>query len=756
MSILNRPGRIPSSPPPYLKPFGVRFNSADSSYAGQTFALGDRRKFSMHFRMKRATLGATAQTIHSTDYTASSAFSILRYGNVALEDILSLYFDGVVNTYGVQATNVFRDPTADLDVLVVVDTAQAVAADRVKMYVPGQQLTVTALSGYSVPPQNYDTFFNTANLNAIGRFEFADNAYLNAVFLEYHYLDGIAADPSDFWTLQNGLYVPKAYTGAYNAGAGVNGFHLDFWPAKYGEAVTLTNVFKDRSGNGNDWTGVNIDVTTPGATLDYLKESFTVRGDIGNYATYNPLWKGSAVTVSDGNLRMSDSGAAGSVFSTIGVKTGKHFVEQTITNVGGGVNCGIVFITTPTGSVGITGGTVGGVGFNGSGGIVLRGVTIQSGLATPTTNDVFGFALDATNNTLQMYRNGATFGSQIDLTSVAQDKPYFFAAYAQAGQVSANAGQQGFAYPIAGFPAWATGQMTKPALAVPSQAFVSATGLGSAIEASLAALRAGWGADPYYEEFKDLTNTQAWKVRFSDDPTNMLSWNSNSQKLAFTAPTAGDNYISYATRIGAAYGVTTTQIAHVNGVATNWAHGLGSANKTVWAKMESGVGGDFFYYHPFLTAGSLLSFNLTSGEYVSSSISVDATNVTLASSLPTGTYRIVAKSEVTGCRAFGRVIGNASADGPVAYAGFKPLRFWSKNRDTTGNWYCFDGVRNPTNVGTSMLKLEGTDAASIGTYFDRLATGLKIRNADGSDNGSGNSIVWEMEAEAPLIGGLAV
>ena len=65
---------------------------------------------------------------------------------------------------------------------------------------------------------------------------------------DYHLIDGSQLAPTEFGEFDDdsGIWIPKAYTGTY----GTNGFYLDFADA--------SDLGDDESGNGNDFTEVNI------------------------------------------------------------------------------------------------------------------------------------------------------------------------------------------------------------------------------------------------------------------------------------------------------------------------------------------------------------------------------------------------------------------------------------------------------------------------------------------------------------------
>ncbi|NBS80081.1 hypothetical protein EBS57_09900 [bacterium] len=63
-------------------------------------------------------------------------------------------------------TQVFRDPAAWYHIVWAVDTTQATASNRVKLYINGVQ--VTAFDTTTYPSQNYDMWVNAATIHYIG------------------------------------------------------------------------------------------------------------------------------------------------------------------------------------------------------------------------------------------------------------------------------------------------------------------------------------------------------------------------------------------------------------------------------------------------------------------------------------------------------------------------------------------------------------------------------------------------------------
>ncbi len=151
-------------------------------------------------------------------------------------------------TNGSLVTNgVYRDYTSWGHYVLAVDTTQATASNRVKLYLNGTQ--ITGFSTETYPAQNYDGGLGNNGFEmAVGMN--ADNSNfgheLDGYMAEYHYTDGTAYAPTQFGESKNGIWVPKDPTGT---SYGNNGHYL-----KFENASDLGN---DSSGNNNDFTVEN-------------------------------------------------------------------------------------------------------------------------------------------------------------------------------------------------------------------------------------------------------------------------------------------------------------------------------------------------------------------------------------------------------------------------------------------------------------------------------------------------------------------
>jgi hypothetical protein len=235
------------------------------------------------------------------------------------------------------STPVYRDPSAWYHIVYKVDTTQATAADRVRVYVNGVEITAWATN--TPPPQNTDTAVNNNVAHNIGRNTRNSNDYLDGYFAEVNLIDGQALTPASFGYTDTvtGVWQPAPYNGTY----GTNGFYLNF---SDNSAATATTIGKDYSGNGNNWTPNNISVTA-GTTYDSMVDvpinygnDTGVGGSVrGNYPVWNPLARftgSNTAPITNGNLQTASGGnPTHSVANTLVPASGKFYFEVTCTSL---------------------------------------------------------------------------------------------------------------------------------------------------------------------------------------------------------------------------------------------------------------------------------------------------------------------------------------------------------------------------------------------------------------------------------------
>ena len=248
--------------------------------------------------------------------------------------------------------------------------------------------------------------------------------FFNYIIVQTYFVDGSQLDSSYFGeTNDNGVWVPKQYTGSY----GTNGFFFEF--QQTGTSQNSSGIGADTSGQDNHFSVNNL------AALDVTEDTCT-----NNFATLNGVdHRVEDATLSEGNCKfVGSNGNDGASTSTIGVTSGKWYAEFKFLNDhksrvgiidqtghdtnGNNVNDGVHYDFTGGYIYATLNGTGNDTGDNSTSG----GYDVTDG----STNDILGVALDADNEKVLFTLNGTTLGQEGDgftnLQRTGTGETYFF------------------------------------------------------------------------------------------------------------------------------------------------------------------------------------------------------------------------------------------------------------------------------------------------------------------------------------------
>jgi hypothetical protein len=301
------------------------------------------------------------------------------------DDGLRLYFNSSASPYADLSTNrLLRDTSSFYHLVLTVDTTQATADDRVKLYINGTQYTwdETTID----PSQNYDTFNASGNTFRIGR-DRTTTAYLDAILAHTHFIDGTAYDASTFGESDStsGIWKPKT---APSVTYGNNGFFL--------KMENSGAMGTDSSGNSNNFT-VSGTLTQNVDTPDNV---FSCINGIAQ-GTYN-------LTLTTGNNTVyCTDNAWRSAFSTFALSSGKYYFEVKRVGSSANMSVGIVDQSQLSGTVGTDKlqTQTRGYAYLASGQKGNSGSESSWGNAY-AQNDIVGCALDFDNGKIYFSQNG--------------------------------------------------------------------------------------------------------------------------------------------------------------------------------------------------------------------------------------------------------------------------------------------------------------------------------------------------------------
>lgn len=198
----------------------LKFNDDESQYLSWTpAAAGNRKTWTWSAWVKRGNLGGTQMLFTSYDGTNGTELRYVSGGASGVAD--SFQLSSFAGGYYQKTLPVHRDPSAWGQLVVSVDTTQATASDRVKIYFNGVQL---ANDGTTNIPQNYDTHINNNIKHTIGNRAENNTLYFDGYLSDVYFIDGQALDPTSFGQFTDGYWEAIDYAGTY----GTNGFHLTF------------------------------------------------------------------------------------------------------------------------------------------------------------------------------------------------------------------------------------------------------------------------------------------------------------------------------------------------------------------------------------------------------------------------------------------------------------------------------------------------------------------------------------------------
>ena len=743
----------------------IRFNDDDSAYLNRTpGSAGNRRTWTFSCWVKRGNITGANGPIFTAG--ADDWLQFLS-GNT-----LGFNSDGSSN-YRIVTSQLFRDPAAWFHVVLRIDTTNSTAGDRERMYINGSE--VTDFGTDTNPPLNYDTAFNNTGEHSIGK-TVGSSQFFDGYLAEMHHVDGSSLAPSSFGeTNDDGVWVPKAYSGSY----GTTGFYL--------KGQDSSALGDDTSGNGSDFSSNNL------AAADQMSDSPT-----NNHCTLNPLITPATMTFADGNLALSGYTASTSAYGTFGLSSGKWFWQIVAqANAMAGISA------TPNGSqypgqaadsyaMDLTNGTK----YN-------NGSSATYGSGEITAGDVIGVGFDADAGTLKFYdSDGNDIGTAYSSLTSGPYFPVF--RNGNSANISINFGQTGaFTFTPTGYKALNTSNLSTPTIADPSAHFQTSLYTSDTSGQSIT-----------FDGNSDLAPDFLWfkrrdgasnnflfdKVRgvnkgiLSDATTVETTYTNSLTAFGTDGYTLGDGgssndingvsggtYVAWGWAAGGTSGSTNDDGSVDSTVTANttagfsickfnpggnsnitFGHGLGVAPRLVIVKnledatnwqvlhLDQGVGNKLF-----LNTGAAAASDANMWQNTAPSSTVVSVGTAQTSNHQNIAYCF---AEIEGFSSFTKYEGNGSADGPMVHLGHRSSLVVIKRIDAVNDWVIWDDQRNTGNPNGTVLRWDSSNAEYTGISdrgIDILSNGIKIRTSNAIANASGGDYVVMSWAHSPFKSALA-
>ena len=268
----------------------LKFEADNSEYMDRVITTqGNQKTFTISAWVKRTEVNSSVDGFGHTFFFGGAYGNeavILRFNTGTTSNVDALQIGiGIGTTQNRSYTQrKFRDTSAWYHIVLAVDTTQATATDRFKLYVNG--VLETEYASRNNPAQNLDTGNNKAQsatyANNIGAYKSAGTVYgkFCGYIAEVYNIDGSALAPTEFGEFDedSGIWKPKAYTGSFPN----NSFYLDFQ-----DSSDLGAQAK-----GDDRTFTTYNITSADQATDTPTNNFCTLNPLYNYAYGNTITEG--------------------------------------------------------------------------------------------------------------------------------------------------------------------------------------------------------------------------------------------------------------------------------------------------------------------------------------------------------------------------------------------------------------------------------------------------------------------------------
>ena len=763
----------------------IRFNDDDSAFLARTPDASNRKTWTWSAWVKRADLfnGSVPQILLSAGDGGANDF-VMQFGQsddtLRISDYISSTQSNLITT------QLFRDVGAWYHFVLAYDTTQGTAANRIKLYVNGSQ--VTAFGTETYPSENQDLVINSAIAHNIGRGAYSSNGYFSGYMAEINFVDGTALAPTAFGeTNDDGVWIPKAYSGAY----GTEGYFID--------GRDSSDLGDDESGNGNDYSSSGL------TAADQMSDTPTL-----NFCTMNPLDAPTgSITLSNGNLDLNQSSfnkVRGTIAFDVQDDDGFYF-EVKKTN-GNFRSAGIVATDASNfaSAQSLLSVNPSVVYYMEGGEVNQNGSLLLGSLATFSTNDVLGVAVRngkvyfAKNNTY--VNSGDPVNETGQVASITGSSPLYSPAVGEQNNQggitnTVNFGATAFAHtPPTGYKALNTANLPTPAVKDGSEYFQPTiyTGTGSSRsvdQSGNSTFQPDWvwvksrnaGYDhALYDAVRGVTkelksNATSAEATIS---TGLTAFESDGFQVGSRIGVNGGSDTFVAWQWAANGSGSSNEDGSINSTATSAnttagfsivkfvgngtsgatvGHGLGAVPKMLILK-DLGVAENWCIYHEAIGPTKFLFFTADAAFTASNRWNNTAPTSSVFSlgnetqvNASGRNYIVYAFAEIPGYSSIGSFIGNGSTDGPFMFTGFKPAFIIFKNSGNANNWDMMDTQRSPINPVDQDLQPSTSSAESTpGNQIDYLSNGFKLRTTTANLNNNGNTIIYMAFAENPFGG----
>lgn len=757
------------------------FNGSSDTLT-RTLGAGNQKIWTLSVWIKRSGLGA-GRIISRRTGSGSTAATLGFNSSNQFE-----FYDG---SYSINlfTNRSFENRDRWYHIYVRFEASNGTAADRFQVYVDGEKQTFTTASTLSDANGN----FNSASAHGIGYYYSNNSDYFDGYMAEFNWIDGTNPAVSTFGLTDTstGRWIPKTLSGITY---GTNGFRLTFSDSSSDAAIGT-----DSSTNSNTWT-------LNGTLSASSQKTNSPTKNIPTMYEYDPDLGASFLSHGGTRIRYSGTNVGYPFIHGINPNSGKWYAEvRSLSDSGGSVysfGCynieDLKYYSSGNYWNGyqVSNGDGSGAGCflqNDNNGFLVTSrfggyVSQASTTKRSAAGAVYGIALDLDNRIMTTYDNdGSEIGKAeippgpVTFSATAVDTPSSdgwdwnfgdngtFNGTETAGSNSDADGNGNFYHSVpSGYKMLIEENMADPGIARPDLVWIKNRDAADSHQ---------WydsSRGPQKDLQTDATNAESTTydglqkfmnggfeieddVSVNTDSEGYVAWNwiCNGGVTATNDDGETTSTIQVNDTAKFSMGTFTSKVAE-----QTIGHGLGVAPEFIILKRRDGSQNWMVYHKQLdLTDSHYLHLNTTDTEQTGSDFGNDVPTSTVFHTNVTGTagrtYVFYAWAPVEGFSKFGTYTGNANADGPFVYLGFKPAWILFK-ANNSANWYITDNKMFPFNPNGAEFHPNTTSVQTTlagGRGVDYLSNGFKIRQESGYGyNYSGVDVFYMAFAEHPFIG----
>ena len=360
-----------------------------------TSTAGDGKTFTFSAWVKRSLVGSGDPPLFccgaGNSSQADQFFFGFNDGGASMDKLSLQQYNG---TPAIRTNRKFRDTNAWYHIVFAVDTTQATASNRLKIFVNGVQETSFADTNYPTQSYSYALGLGTSKVFVVGGGYFSGYARpYDGLMSHVHYTDGTAYDASYFGSTDSTTGEWQINTSP-SVTYGTNGFFI----------LKDTNSGTDQSTNSNNFTVASGSLTK---TEDCPSNVFATMNPLDNFYANSSFTYGNtetAMPAANNSFNVSTIGmpsTSGKFYAEVKIITPSQYTEVGISSGGS---------TLATGGLGRTISSSGNYewGYTNGNQVVRHNGSAVAGWsgANYSTNDIVAVALDNDNQKIYWSVNG--------------------------------------------------------------------------------------------------------------------------------------------------------------------------------------------------------------------------------------------------------------------------------------------------------------------------------------------------------------